>query len=472
MVHCSPMSECAKLLRVTRLISFTWVILPFDDFAANVLRILGVAPSQIHPNSWAAMQAFRVICRALAILGWISLIPFPKRSLFTPFVASYKGFKECFVYIKSVAGTSFASDSEPLPLYWKYPSEFKGIKKGSTSRLISAGFLDQQGVDICFLLKKARKGRKQTSVGDLPPETAEQTTPNTLPFPSDLGKQKLVAIEKESRKKGKALMPPVLDAAFVASSLIPHVGEGPTNNSTHIPITPALPITISPPPSPPVINSPPVAPNPSPTPDSPFEHKELKAKVLNLETALEASKVDSTSAKSAISKLQAELSSNKEEASGLKVVVSSLEGENAKLKSQVSSLESENTKLVSEVLGLETASIVWETKVSELKTEYAELKKNSNTLAESLSTPEAQLKSLKEIHQTDKVEVAKLEDCLKEAKLTQESLEALVVNEHQGGFDKALRQVALLFPGLDLSKCNMYQDVVDGQLVVYSDSEE
>ncbi|RDX83003.1 hypothetical protein CR513_36134, partial [Mucuna pruriens] len=36
------------------------VSLPFDCFAADVLRTLGVAPSQLQPNNWAAMQAFRV----------------------------------------------------------------------------------------------------------------------------------------------------------------------------------------------------------------------------------------------------------------------------------------------------------------------------------------------------------------------------------------------------------------------------
>jgi len=35
------------------------VRLPFDEFTMGVLRILNVAPTQLHPNSWASLQAFR-----------------------------------------------------------------------------------------------------------------------------------------------------------------------------------------------------------------------------------------------------------------------------------------------------------------------------------------------------------------------------------------------------------------------------
>jgi len=37
------------------------IALPFDDFTMGVLRILNVEPTQLHPNSWVALQAFRVL---------------------------------------------------------------------------------------------------------------------------------------------------------------------------------------------------------------------------------------------------------------------------------------------------------------------------------------------------------------------------------------------------------------------------
>ncbi|RDX82482.1 hypothetical protein CR513_36721, partial [Mucuna pruriens] len=37
------------------------VVLPFDWFTVDVLWMLEVSTSQLHPNGWAAMQAFRVI---------------------------------------------------------------------------------------------------------------------------------------------------------------------------------------------------------------------------------------------------------------------------------------------------------------------------------------------------------------------------------------------------------------------------
>jgi len=52
------------------------VTLPFDDFTMGVLRILNVAPTQLHPKSWAALQAFRVLC------DLFKLIPTPQAFLY------------------------------------------------------------------------------------------------------------------------------------------------------------------------------------------------------------------------------------------------------------------------------------------------------------------------------------------------------------------------------------------------------
>ncbi|RDX92628.1 hypothetical protein CR513_25209, partial [Mucuna pruriens] len=49
------------------------VTLPFQPFETDVLRSLGIAPSQLHPSSWAALQAFRFLCRSLSFLPSVPL---------------------------------------------------------------------------------------------------------------------------------------------------------------------------------------------------------------------------------------------------------------------------------------------------------------------------------------------------------------------------------------------------------------
>jgi len=41
------------------------VKLPPDEMTMEVLRMLNVTPSQLHPNSWAALQAFQLVCKIL-----------------------------------------------------------------------------------------------------------------------------------------------------------------------------------------------------------------------------------------------------------------------------------------------------------------------------------------------------------------------------------------------------------------------
>ncbi|RDX63263.1 hypothetical protein CR513_58331, partial [Mucuna pruriens] len=41
--------------------------IPFDAYETDVLRTLGVVPTQLHPKGWAAMHAFMVVCHCLRI---------------------------------------------------------------------------------------------------------------------------------------------------------------------------------------------------------------------------------------------------------------------------------------------------------------------------------------------------------------------------------------------------------------------
>jgi len=116
------------------------VSLPFDAFTAGVLKELNVAPTQLHPNSWASMQAFRIVCRTFGLrplpscflhfyssypaklASWQSLVSRAGSVLFKPFTTSYKNFKEKFfkVYLEP-AGTRYFFDEvgqSCFPLFW------------------------------------------------------------------------------------------------------------------------------------------------------------------------------------------------------------------------------------------------------------------------------------------------------------------------------------------------------------------
>ncbi|KAL2331747.1 hypothetical protein Fmac_019328 [Flemingia macrophylla] len=127
------------------------VKLPFDDFILSVLRTLNVDPTQLHPNSWAAMQAFKVLCLGLGVTPtaplflhfyscksgydseegyssrqgenevkakWISLFRIPKRELLESFTSSYKNFKNGFFRVSiPEEGRKYFFDNVGTPLF-------------------------------------------------------------------------------------------------------------------------------------------------------------------------------------------------------------------------------------------------------------------------------------------------------------------------------------------------------------------
>jgi len=76
----------AKVIKDSRL------RLPLDEFSTGVLRALNVAPTQLHPNSWAYIRGFQMLCLGLGLtatpalflhhyctrpgkkVGWLSLV--------------------------------------------------------------------------------------------------------------------------------------------------------------------------------------------------------------------------------------------------------------------------------------------------------------------------------------------------------------------------------------------------------------
>lgn len=106
--------------------------LPFDDFSMDVLCALNVALFELHPNKWAAIQAFQALCLytfVKATLGmflhyfcrlshkkarWVSLIRISSHLLFQTFTPSYKKFK---ITIRSNTRRNFFFDSVGKPVF-------------------------------------------------------------------------------------------------------------------------------------------------------------------------------------------------------------------------------------------------------------------------------------------------------------------------------------------------------------------
>lgn len=115
-----------------------FVRIPFTRFQAAVLKRMNVARSQLHPNGWACIQAFLVVCstlglspslsvffhyfhvRPIAKRGWVSLTSI-QEGLFKAYSESFKDFKTKFfkIIIKEGGRNQFRdSEGEPLFLYY------------------------------------------------------------------------------------------------------------------------------------------------------------------------------------------------------------------------------------------------------------------------------------------------------------------------------------------------------------------
>ncbi|QCD83415.1 hypothetical protein DEO72_LG2g3759 [Vigna unguiculata] len=153
------------------------VRLPFDDFTMGVLRALNVAPTQLHPNSWAYLQAFRILCESLYLepspyaflyfydtrprrpATWLSLISRPSISRLDAFSQSFKHFKDGYfkVVVKEGGEPYFLNvdGSTKFPFSWtNNPSRYKdmGVEE------LSAGDKEVVGMLLRFVDKLPTKG--------------------------------------------------------------------------------------------------------------------------------------------------------------------------------------------------------------------------------------------------------------------------------------------------------------------------
>ncbi|CAJ2653064.1 unnamed protein product [Trifolium pratense] len=93
--------------------------LPFTPFEAEILKVLNVAPTQLHPNSWAFIKAYEVMCSGFELepsIGvffsfyhiknlkpqtLVSLSSQPNRRLLNLYASNFKNFKNSFFRVRS-----------------------------------------------------------------------------------------------------------------------------------------------------------------------------------------------------------------------------------------------------------------------------------------------------------------------------------------------------------------------------------
>jgi len=107
---------------------------PFTRFERELLTELNIAAAQLHPNSWAFVRAFQVMCDHLGLPAfvdvflflfeakhpgdrlWVSLNAIAGRSIFAIFQQSYKDWKGKFVQVRP--NEKDASLLDGFSLYW------------------------------------------------------------------------------------------------------------------------------------------------------------------------------------------------------------------------------------------------------------------------------------------------------------------------------------------------------------------
>lgn len=93
--------------------------LPLSSFECDVLNYLHLAPTQLHPNGWAFLRSFTIVCRTLGLevslgrfmyffqakvgtkVGWVSLNSSAGLGIFAAYTTSYKDFKDKFFRVRA-----------------------------------------------------------------------------------------------------------------------------------------------------------------------------------------------------------------------------------------------------------------------------------------------------------------------------------------------------------------------------------
>ncbi|GAU50491.1 hypothetical protein TSUD_26830 [Trifolium subterraneum] len=125
--------------------------LPFNSFECQLLRVMNVAPCQLHPNSWAFFKAFQVACEGLDLVptagvffcffhvknvsphSLISISSQPNKGRFSLYASNFKIYRDTFVRFRCGEGFSEpmfdVSGNRLFPFYWSSsPRLIKGTR--------------------------------------------------------------------------------------------------------------------------------------------------------------------------------------------------------------------------------------------------------------------------------------------------------------------------------------------------------
>jgi len=142
------------------------VRLPFTPFERELLTEINTASAQLHPNSWAFVRAFQILCGYLGVLPsvdvflhffevkkqgkslWVSFSGIAGRIILSLFQNSYKGWKGKFFRVCCAKQDPTALDG--FPLYWtehpkllkpKALDELSSADRGVCEALTSLGIV-------------------------------------------------------------------------------------------------------------------------------------------------------------------------------------------------------------------------------------------------------------------------------------------------------------------------------------------
>ncbi|KOM58075.1 hypothetical protein LR48_Vigan11g110900 [Vigna angularis] len=231
---------------LTHIVSRPRCHLPFTEFQSSVLRDLNVAPTQLHPNGWGYMQAFVVVCTALALTprsaaflyffraipqankSWVSLTLVKGKQLFTPFNSSYKEFKTRFfkVSIKEEGLSSFyLDDGQPkFPFYWtEHPKKVVSRAKSSMTpeELEIVSLIDQLPRKTSSRALIGLSGSNSLCSRVFAPYSSPSSTPSTVQVEDEAslqGGEKRKVVKDKSVSSGKKKRRKVPEGPLLAGS--------------------------------------------------------------------------------------------------------------------------------------------------------------------------------------------------------------------------------------------------------------